>query len=206
MKDEKLTPLMYCHLAMMLILAVMSLAVAVILMKAVLPGSDAGSNAWRPSMLSSVFIHLTDMAALCCGILYLVKGYRKNAALYYKLFLLLVAASCVFNAITMRNMMYSSVTDDVGSNVIYIARILYMTVKIILLLILAIFSDTGKRNTWVIFSILLISDVVFSVPAAIPPGYDGLTAVAVFSKLFLDGTIGLAIRGKYADKDSRGTN
>lgn len=77
--------------------------------------------------------------------------------------------------------------------------------KVIVLLILGVAKDLGKRNTFILFAVLIVVDllaVFFYVR------YDGIALAVLAStvtRLLMDATIGLSICGKYADKAARGT-
>ena len=64
-----------------------------------------------------------------------------------------------------------------------------------------------KRNTWILFGALVVLTLVYGI--LFLPRYFNyrflVILTTVFSKLVLIGTIAFAIRGKYADKDARGT-
>lgn len=76
-------------------------------------------------------------------------------------------------------------------------------VRIVILLLIAFGKDLGKRNTWILFYIVLAIDLLYGI-LFVPHKYLVLLIiVGVIGKLVIDGTIGLAIRGKYADKEAR---
>ena len=187
---KKLSPLMIAHLALMAVLACASLvSIVVILAK----GASADFRLYYGSFSAGIHIaSILNIAALGCGMIYLLQGYSKKAAGCYKAFLALTAVFSVFN-------IYSSfVLRGIGLHVILLA------VKVILLLLLAFGKDLGKRKTWIIFFLIVGIDV-FVMFTGKTQSVLAYRIVAYLSKLLMDGTIGLAIRGKYADKDARGT-
>ena len=78
--------------------------------------------------------------------------------------------------------------------------------KIILLLLLGFGKDLGERKTWTIFYILLAVDglkLVLAIFNMLGIGFD-FSFMGYVTALIADGTIGLAIRGKYENKKARG--
>ena len=210
MKEKKFTPLMWCHLIMMAVLMVGSLVVAFILFTGATSVIEAGYETWKSSDIFGACVHATRALALCFGILYLVKSYRKNAAAFYKAFMLLLAVSNVFGTITLITTLITmqgnpAADVSVASNAQFILNFIHQIVKIALLLVLTFAQNLGKRNTWIVFYVLLAVDVIFNIFMISPDGYVMISATSSLSKLFMDGTIGLAIKGKYDDKDARGT-
>ena len=138
------------------------------------------------------FAGIVNIAALVCGIIYVLKGYSKEAAGYYKAFLALVAV-------------YALITTFTSINQGIVIRIILKVVKIVLLLVLVFVKDLGKKKTWIIFAVMLAVDICVPFIAIDKQHFLGYRLVAHISKFLTDGTIGLAIRGKYIDKDKRGT-
>ena len=187
---KKLSPLMMFHLALMAILALATLVSLIVLLMG--NGADNVDVYYGAFSFGPQVSALLNLAALACGIIYLLKGYRKEASNYYKAFIAMMAA---FYAITAYP---GYVTDGFSVGVIL------QMVKIILLLVLAFAKDLGKRNTWIVFWVMI---AVYAVFLMVKNNFAGMALyriVVVFSKLVMDGTIGLAIKGKYDDKDARG--
>ena len=138
------------------------------------------------------------LAMLIVGTLYLLKGYTKQAAIYYKLFLVLNVA---VNALTIViDLCFYHVTA-------WMVMISVLNAcKIILLLLLGFGKDLGERKTWTIFYILLAVDslkLVLAIINMLGIGFD-FSFMGYVTALIADGTIGLAIRGKYENKKARG--
>ena len=151
-----------------------------------------------------IILNLVNVIALSAGITYILERYGKRAASVYKAFMLLTAVSCVFYAITAVSRM-NAAELSVGAASVFLRTILPMALKLILLLVLAFGKDLGKRNTWIVFGVILVLDVIYSVLWIIPGEQALVRVTTIFARLAMTGTIGLAIRGKYADKDARGT-
>ena len=213
MKEKKLSPLMVCHLALTALLVIMSVAAIVSLLSGSILSGAALPAHYKTSMVLGMVLNLINVIALCSGITYILEGYSKRAAAMYKVFLLLTAVSTLFYAVTAASAMTAQPPFDAAGSVshtqyivhIILRAILINAAKILLLLVLAFGKDLGKRNTWIIFSVILVLDIIFSVLWKTPDNLVFVRITTVFSRLVMDGTIGLAIRGKYADKDARGT-
>ena len=152
----------------------------------------------RLSNLANIFLMLAVLAMLIVGTLYLLMGYTKRAAVYYKLFLILNVAVCVLTILI--DLCFYRV------NTWMLIISVLNACKIILLLLLACGKDLGEKKTWMLFYILLAADgikLVFAILNMISIGFD-FSFAGYVTALISDGTIGLAIRGKYENKKSRG--
>ncbi len=137
---------------------------------------------------------------LITGILYLVHGYKKNAAVYYLAFILLLGLVNVL--VVLIDVLYTQKTP-----LIIIKCILY-SAKIIVLLIMALGKNLGKKMTWTLLYVVVALDIAGMIVMLIymfQNGFD-FAMIGVVAAIVADVTIGLAIRGKYEDKESRGSN
>ena len=137
---------------------------------------------------------------LITGILYLVHGYKKNAAVYYLAFILLLVLVNVL--VVLIDVLYTQMTP-----LIIIKCILY-SAKIIVLLIMAFGKNLGKKMTWTLLYVVVALDIAGMIVMLIymfQNGFD-FAMIGVVAAIVADVTIGLAIRGKYEDKESRGSN
>lgn len=192
---KKTNTIMIVHLILMLAMVIGTAGAAV---HFVIDFANAASSAERFSNLSNVFLMLFILAMLVVGTLYLIKGYTKQAAAYYKLFLILNVAVCVLTIFV--DLFFYRVTAWM------IAISILNVCKIILLLLLAFGKDLGEKKTWALFYILLAADgmkLIFAIVNMINIGFD-FSFAGYVTALISDGTIGLAIRGKYDNKKSRG--
>ena len=72
-----------------------------------------------------------------------------------------------------------------------------------MLLILTFGKDLGRTKTWSVFHVLIALDIAIAI--LMFDSREALSSIASgLTRLVLDGTIGLAIRAKYADKAARG--
>ena len=193
---KQLTPLMIIHMIVMVGLMVCNVFAMVTFVGSFRAATE---HAERLEALMNGILMLVILAMLVTGVLYLWKRYAKQAAGWYKAFLLLQVAVSVLTII-----IDAFISKQ---NALLITRSSLYVGKTILLLILAFWKDLGKKQTWILFYILLALDICGLLAAIIfmsQHGFD-FSFVGFVTALIADGTIGLSIRGKYEDKDARGT-
>ena len=183
---KQLTPLMFAHLALMLLMIAASV---VFLVSEKTPAFEEYFGSLSTILSIMAFVNI---AALCCGIFYLMQGYSKNDAHFYKTFLALMAVCCAINVYT------DFVISGFGLGVIL------LIVKVVALGALALWKDLGKRNSMILLAVLIVIDLIVFF-TSFEQSVMTYKLTATLSKLVADGTVGLAIRGKYYDKDARGT-
>lgn len=194
MEKRKLSPLMICHLGVMALLVVVCLVHLVMFLSGNLTPTIAQYYEERSVSINLYMINFVFyILSLVFGMLYLVKGYTKQAAVYYKVFLTMNAIPHFIEA-------YSS-TIYPGFSIGTVVRI----VQGILLLVLAFGKDLGRTNSWILFCVLLVCEVLYSQFIIGPRGHFMVTMALTLINLMLLGTVGVAIKGKYDDKDARGT-
>lgn len=181
MKEKHFTAVVYCHLVLMVVFILLS-AVNIV-------GLFEGD---KPEKINGALLNATNIIGLGCGIWYLIKRYSKKVSIYYKAFIFFI----------------------IVSNIIYLVRgiklrgthdVVILCIKISVLLVLAFWKDLGRTATWGTWGVLLAIDLLYWIPFG---SYDFSLTIVVFdtwAKLIIDGTIALAIRGKYIDKKNRGT-
>lgn len=192
---KKTNALMFFHLAMMVAMVIGTVGGTAHFL---IEFSRAAADAERLSNLANVFLMLVVLAMLNVGTLYLLKGYNKQAAVYYKLFLILNVAVCIL-------------TIWIDLRFYHVTTLLMIisflnACKIILLFRLASGKDLGEKKTWMLFGILLTADglkLILAILNMISIGFD-FSFAGYVTALVSDGTIGLAIRGKYENKKARG--
>ncbi len=137
---------------------------------------------------------------LITGILYLVHGYKKNAAVYYLAFILLLGLVNVL--VVLIDVLYTQMTP------LIIIKCIVYSAKIIVLLIMAFGKNLGKKMTWTLLYVVVALDIAGMIVMLLymfQNGFD-FAMIGVVAAIVADVTIGLAIRGKYEDKESRGSN
>ena len=131
--------------------------------------------------------------AMIFGFIYANKGYSKQAHGYYK-------AMMCFYAFTAAIQFIASFRESSFSLVALIAII-----KFVLLLILGFGKDLGKKNTWIIFYIVFVLELLFAPVLQFVDPSMTIALPAALSRLVIAGVLGLCIEAKYRDKDARGT-
>ena len=192
---KKTNPVTVLHLVLMVAMVIGTVGGTV---HFIIEFSKAVAGVERFSNLANVFLMLLILAMLIVGTLYLLKGYTKRAAVYYKLFLILNVAVCVVT-IFVDLRFY-----QVNTWMLIISAL--NACKIILLLLLACGKDLGEKKTWMLFYMLLAADgikLVLAILNMMGIGFD-FSFAGYVTALISDGTIGLAIKGKYENKKSRG--
>ena len=183
---KQLTPLMIAHLALMVLMIIASV---VFLVSQKTPAFETYFGSLSASLSIMAFVNI---AALCCGIFYLLQGYSKNDANFYKTFLGLMAVCCAINVYT------GFAIRGFGLGVIL------MIVKVVALGVLVLWKDLGKRYSLILLAVMIAIDLIVFF-TSFDQSVMTYKLTATLSKLVADGTVGLAIRGKYDDKDARGT-
>lgn len=135
--------------------------------------------------------------ALLAGIVYLTMGYKKNANLYYKIFVGLYMVS-----------MASDIVGSIRQSSASIPLMACQILSLIALVVLTTVKDLGREKTTLTYALLLLCQlialfsVIFNVRSmanAVSPFFN-----IYVSNLLLAGTLGLMIGAKYMDKEARG--
>ncbi len=153
----------------------------------------------RFSNLTNILLMVFIILMLIMGAVYLIKGYSKQAAVYYKAFMLFHVGVCVISDIV--NLAFYKTTA-----LMTVISVLYVF-KALDLLIMVFGKDLGKNRTWILFYVIIgldISALILSVINMASVGFD-FSFTGYVTALIADGTIGLAVRGKYKNKEARGT-
>ena len=136
--------------------------------------------------------------ALISGGIYALKGYGKDAKFFYNAFFAMLvvatAVSILFDAMFFRG------------GAVSVLLLITSCIKAVVFLLLTFLSDLGKEKARLSFFVVLAVDVVGVVLMLINIHAVGVayTICACLARLLIAASIGLALRGKYADKDARG--
>jgi hypothetical protein len=133
------------------------------------------------------------------GAIYIIKDYSKQAAVFYKAFLFLHVGVCVLSIIV--NLFFYTVTL-----LMVVICILY-AIKAADLLLLVFGKDLGSKKTWILFYVILgldVASLILSVMNMVNVGFD-FSFTGYVTALIADGTIGLSVKGKYENKEARGS-
>ncbi len=194
---KKNSPLKFIHLALMVILMFCSSFSTVMFFTR---NEAAVAGKGEMEVILNGCSTMVVVLMLITGILYLVHGYKKNAAVYYLAFILLLVLVNVL--VVLIDVLYTQKTP-----LIIIKCILY-SAKSIVLLIMAFGKNLGKKMTWTLLYVVVALDIAGMIVMLIymfQNGFD-FALMGVVAAIVADVTIGLAIRGKYQDKESRGSN
>ena len=194
---KKNSPLKILHLALMVILMFCSSFSTVMFFTR---NEAAVAGKGEMEVILNGCSTMVVVLMLITGILYLVHGYKKNAAVYYLAFILLLGLVNVL--VVLIDVLYTQKTP-----LIIIKCILY-SAKSIVLLIMAFGKNLGKKMTWTLLYVVVALDIAGMIVMLIymfQNGFD-FALIGVVAAIVADVTMGLAIRGKYEDKESRGSN
>jgi len=189
---KKLTPVKIVHLVLIVILLAFSVYAAIKMF-------SGAAAAGRAMMILYGIVNVLNVGALCASAVYLLNSYGKKAADWYKAFLYLNVVVTVLLLIV--DIFY------IPFSFVLVSSIILLAVKAAALAVLTFKKDLGKKNTWIVFYVLLGLDVMLIVLTFINATRDSLVFMihGSASRLINDLTIALAIRGKYADKEQRGS-
>lgn len=186
MDDKKFVPFKIIHLFLVLC----ALAINAI-------GMIADNSAFGNSPLTIVDGVLCELA-LVIGFIYIAFGYKKNAAIFYKLFMVATVAVAIIEAVNIITLI---------SVPVYVAFI-YL-IALVILTTLAVATDFGELRTTLFAIALMVLRMAlivlsFNVIKQMPTALMGFIGNDI-AMLFLTATLCLMVYGKYIDKESRGT-
>lgn len=145
----------------------------------------------------AVFQAGTAILALISGFIYLVKGYKKNAAAYFKGYVWIILIADMFAVIV-------GITEATS----YFCKIVW-AVALILLAVLAAGKDLGKIKSFAVAGLILLCKVILLITVITNHSILGVAFVPVLldmiAQIVRTITTGLMVCGKYLDKAARGT-
>ena len=186
MDNKKYLPFKIAHLILMALTTIITIVGMVNMIKR-FGGDMNGLLSIR--MLSSI----VRILAMVVGIIYLVSGYKKSSARYYRLFFCLMMIALVFRLL---------VFITTGKSTIMIIGAL---ATIILAIVLMIGKNLGRNVSYALLAVLIIIEILLLLPV----GLSGISLGQLggeLSMFMLYGTAGFMIVAKYLDKSLRGTN
>ena len=151
------------------------------------------------SNITNIVLMAVILSMLIMGAIYIIKGYSKQAAVFYKAFMFLHVGVCALSIIV--NLFFYTVTP-----IMIVICILY-AIKAIDLLILVFWKDLGNKKTWILFYVILgldIASLILAIINMLNVGFD-FSFTGYVTALIADGTIGLSVKGKYENKEARGS-
>lgn len=146
--------------------------------------ANADMNATR------IISHITAIASLVFAAFYILSGYRKNAAKYYKVYGALLAIVFLISIL-------SASVNSRGSIGTMVASL-----SLVLVLVLLLSENLGKAKSLILCGLLVIINVVL---LAIGQNATATTVIAKLVKIDLVCLYGIMTYAKYLDKAERGT-
>ncbi len=150
----------------------------------------------KTNITISLFQAVSAILALVSGFLYLVNGYKKNAAAYYKGYVWIVLIADMFATV-------AGITEASS----YLLKSIW-AVSLILLAILATGKDLGSTKSYTIAICILLCKVVLLVASFSYRQVLGSAFIPVIldliAQIVLTVSTTLMVCGKYIDKESRG--
>lgn len=193
---KRFSPLMIIHLSIMILLMIASAVATVMFFGGV---GTAVEGKGKTEVVMNGFTTLFAALTLGTGALYIIKGYSKKATFYYKTFLLFLVGVTVLSILL--DVFY------VKMNILLIVKSILYSCKAILLILLALWKDLGKKKNLLFFHSILFFDITGFLMILINmmiTRFDFVIMGAI-SAMICDVAIGLAVKGKYADKAARGS-
>lgn len=194
---KKLSPIMIVHLVLLILMILFNTFSAIMILNG--GGAESPSSAEQLSIYLYGIISILNIIAFVCGIVYLLKRYSKQGAALYKAFMLLFfIIQLLYIWLNIQSNSYAHLNNFVPS-------VILASLRAIFFLVFAFWKNLGKRNTWIIFGVYFAMNIISMLLFSDSSYVTLYIIISSLSGLVKDGTIGLAIRGKYADKDARGT-
>ena len=193
---KKLTTASIIHLVLLGLLSISNIVVMVIFvinLGSVDPGKE------KAEVILNIISTLTILAMIAMGIVYSLNNYEKRAAKYYKAFLLLNVV------VTIMTVLIGIIFSKLDLLTIF-KSVVYGT-KALLLLALALWKDLGESKTWILYCAIWFLDITVFMLIVIKMAMTSfdISFMGILTALVSDVVMGIAIRGKYLDKESRGT-
>ena len=138
------------------------------------------------------------IAALVCGFIYGLSGYKKDGAKYFKIFFVLYAAEAVMSAINA--FIYKPEGMMVFTVIVLIAHI----AVVLCALALALLKDIGKDNSTIIAFVNLFINVILLVAVCTSKNYVQ-AYVGEINNVVLSCIAFIFVSAKYKDKEIRGS-
>lgn len=188
MNNKKYLPIKIAHLVLLFASLVMSIIALV---------KFGDGESIYTSSIFPILCTLTNILALVVGFIYLAKGYKKKANWYYKAFMRL----CIlFEVLLMTNLSRYVVP--------YYETLIYM-ISTIMIVVLAVGKDLGKKETYIFYAIMLVCKIASLITGLGVLTFFGASGFGMLSQKIANllnvGTIGFMIAGKYIDKSERGS-
>lgn len=180
---------------------------AVVFVSLIFVGVNIFNNlieAFAPTLILRLGVLLFCMLGIVISALYIFKGYRKQAAGYYKAFICVTAVTFLIQAILQFMPRGANGNEAVQFEVSRIAIIATVILAFVGVVILAVAKDLGSKKTWIIYTAVIIAYIVFCILTLVAVRFVITKFFVQIGPLLLLGSIGFMIKGKYDDKKARG--
>ncbi len=185
MNDKKYLPFKIIHLVLM----VATLLITVVGLFQMFRKLGSGQD-W--ALLVRMISSIVRIMAMVVGIIYLVSGYKKSSAGYYKLFFCLMVVVLI-----LRTMVFLAN----GMNAIMVAGSI---LTIIIAFVLLVGKDLGRDVSLILLTAMIVIEILLKLPFS----FEGMSIGQLggeLSMFMMFGTAGFMMTAKYIDKELRGT-
>lgn len=191
MEKKRISPAMICHLVLMGILFGLNIAIAIMVLSGNIPGGFAANEEnGKVTLILDGIANIFNALALACGFLYLIRGGGKNMAIWYKAFIIQIAIGVALRAVAF------ALFPGFG------APSIFMIFIVLGLLFLAFFPNLGAQRSMMLFTIILTVEICLAIVIFEPA--EALSSIAgSFTRLVLEGTVGIMLHQKFVDKAAR---
>ena len=185
MNDKEYLPFKVAHLILMGITIVITCIDLFQMISGLRDGKDL-------LVMLRLFSDVVRIVAMMIGLIYLVTGYKKSSANYYKYFFVMLILAEISRLLVL------FVRD---SNILLLIS---GSVSVMLSIVLLAKKDLGRNRSLIVLFVLIVIELVIGIFMALQNVTLGQLG-SDFSMLMLLGTAGFMISAKYIDKELRGT-
>ena len=144
------------------------------------------------------FVKMANILAIVSSFIYLVFGYKKNAAIYYKI---------TMGALTLAQSL--NVMDIMSTTIVPLYNSLLIVSSLIIMVVLATAKDFGEKNSSLLVLLLValriasVGIAAYYLPRMASEKFTVL--INAVTNLIFAGTVGIMVMAKYDDKAERGS-
>lgn len=140
---------------------------------------------------------ISSILGVFAAALYIIKGHSKNAAIFFKIFVILITVSELLRLITAPSFMYSNVVEEcIGLAIVALTFGAFM--------LLCFVKDLGKKLSLGLCGFIILSKL-FVIIALIVKDNPFAVLLMPIIQATLTILLGLLMSEKYADKEARGS-
>lgn len=195
--DSKMKPVAIVHCIFMAIVFVSLFFVGAGVIKNLI-------GSFAPTLLLRLGVHFFCLLGIVMSALYIFKGYRKQAAGFYKAFMCVTSVAILIQAILQFLPQGESGKESLQFDAFHIFIIILVMLASIGFVILAFAKDLGSKKTWILYTVVIVAYIAFSAISLLAGRFVISKFFAQFGPLLLIGSTGFMIKGKFDDKAKRG--